>query len=188
VIDHPAPVDLSAYVDNEHPSYRMQEIRIHLETCEICRREIELMQQFGDALPLIPAPGLPDDFSERVLCRISPYRSHRRAAIAACLLFVAVTLVAGAALITWGIVEDASVGQRAGSAVSAAITTLLTLVRSMALVVGISWSVLVMLLQSLARLISHQGLAAPIVLLSVAAMLAYLLQRSLQSYHRGRTA
>lgn len=47
---------LNAYLDNELHGVRLQKMQAHLETCDICRNELEELRQLSALLQSAPAP------------------------------------------------------------------------------------------------------------------------------------
>lgn len=182
---HPEPVEISAYLDGEQPAAVMREIGAHVRVCEPCRKVADELQGAIVAVQELESIDVPLDFSREVLSRLAPgARARRWAAIAASLIFSAATLLIGLPLVVLGLLHDPDAGRRLGATSATAVETAFSMLRSIALIGRIGWSLILVLLRSAAQLMLSRGPLLPLALAVLAAGLAYLLSRSLDTYYR----
>ncbi|MBI2841180.1 MAG: zf-HC2 domain-containing protein [Acidobacteria bacterium] len=184
---HPAPAEISAYVDGELAG--SDEIAEHLRVCEPCRAQTATFQKIAAAVEELPQVQPPHDFASRVLAHLNPYRPvARRVTLAASAVFALLTLASGTGLIAWGILTDADIGARAASAVTASLESMLSVIRTAIIVMRIGANIAVVLTGTVALILSRVGSVLLVALVLLAASLTFLLQRSISTYQRGRAA
>lgn len=63
---------LSAYADGELRGSRLQQVKAHLADCEVCQRELELLDSLSSLLQEVPVPDFipPERFASQVSLRL----------------------------------------------------------------------------------------------------------------------
>lgn len=185
--DHPAPADVSAYVDGELAG--SEEIAQHLIVCDACRGQAATLQRLAAVVEELPHVEPPDDFALRVLAHLSPYRPvARRVTLAASVFFALLTLASGTVLIAWGIVADADLGARAASAFTTSLESAVSVIRTAIIVMRIGANIAGVLAGTVGLVLSRAGSPLLVALVLLAGSLTFLLQRSISTYQRGRAA
>lgn len=71
--------EISAYLDDMLAPARRERLRAHLETCPLCRRRLDELQQMQQALRALPSPTLGFDLAARLEDRLraAPARPRR---------------------------------------------------------------------------------------------------------------